>query len=127
MISEGISADQCVLEWQLDNNGQPLQDSDDSEGAEDADALLKSQRRTQGSVAGETVRSPDPKDVDLSPNVTVPLGAQMHRDRHLKNTFLIDRDSDAKASWRRGQPWTGEWSQFDTALRVLTPSPLRFL
>lgn len=123
MGSEGIGVDQCVLEWQLDNNGQPLQDSDDSEGAEDADALIKSHRRTQGSVADETVRSPDAKDVDSSPDVTVPLRAQKHRDRDLRNTFLIDRDSDAKASWRRGQPWTGEWSQFDTTLGLLTFPP----
>ena len=104
----GVSADQYVLEWQLDNNGHPLLDSDDSEGSENVDALTKSEGHIQGSVAGKTVLSPAGKPTISGPEVTPQAGARMHRDRDLKNTFLVDRDTDAKAAWRRGQPWTGE-------------------
>lgn len=101
----------CLLEWQLDNNGQPLQDSEDSEGSVDEEALNKIQGRTRRSVASETVRGPDAKRMAKhmisGPDDTAPFGAPMHRDHGLKHTFLVDRDSDAKASWRRGQPWTG--------------------
>ena len=90
-----------------------MHDSEDSEGSEDIETPNKVQLRTQGSTPGEDIRSPGPRHITLGLNATAPRTVQTHRDRVLKNTFLVERDSDAKASWRKGRPSTGQW-------RVLT-------
>lgn len=116
MGSKNIGANHCCSEWQLDNDGQPLQDSEDSEGSEDAEALNKIQGTTERSALGKIMRSPGVKHaahMAPGPDDTAPFGGSMHKNRDLKSTFLIDRDSDAKASWRRGHHWTGEWSKCD--------------
>lgn len=107
--SSDVNTNTLLPEWQLDNDGQPLQESDDSEGSEDLEKPRLKQPGTQRSKAQliSSSSGPGAKNRTFSHNATALISARMHRDRRLRNTFLVERDSDARASWRAGKPCTG--------------------
>ena len=105
-----IADDSLVLEWQLDNNGQPLQDSEESEGSQDLDEpnIKPSVARGPKAQLSRGPSRPNAKHTTSGHKARAHISAHIHKDRHLKNTFSVERDSDAKAAWRIGQPWTGQ-------------------
>ncbi|KAI9881017.1 MAG: hypothetical protein M1830_008899 [Pleopsidium flavum] len=91
-------------EWQLDNDGQPLQDSENSEGSDDLEE--PNDKPMQEFGARPKARS-NAKHTTPGHKARGPISARIHRDPKLKNTFSVEKDNEAKAAWRKGQPWTG--------------------